>query len=338
MECLQLSWGQILSHGDFDTYFNLLKLLLARFGCIIHRAYPNVDNNSVLDDPQYMTPIPSDREEGLFITTRKYIRQMVSIFLALFRAIYIISSAEIAPTVSDDIQGMIKAAFKGHHIESSMDFFNHLQQVICLAPGMRLVYRTNFAGMYNDISQVVYFHHPKFSKQPQLKLHDILMSSLNTLPLVTQLFPQIQVYYDDDSTIPFLTDLQRAFFYSQNRGREATKAADLANIDEYVQKKMEERVEQMSGKERGEDVKKEDCDRYAWLICCSSVFLIDIARGRLYGSYDQSIIPLIACMARDQNATIGKSLEEEFQDPQSFLSNKTLKMDLATSHGHVFLV
>lgn len=328
-----MSWGQILSHGDFDTYFNLLKLLLARFGSIIHRAYPNVDNNSVLDDPQYMTQIPSDKEEGLFITTRKFIRQMVSIFLALFRAIYIISSAEIAPSVPEEMQGMIKAAFKGHHIESSMDFFNHLQQVICLAPGMRLVYRTNFAGMYNDISQVVYFHHPKFSKQPQLKLQDILMSSLNTLPLVTQLFPQIQVYYDDDSMIPFLTDLKRDYFYSQNRGREATKEADLANIDEYVQQKMEP----TRGEER-QDVKKEDCDRYAWLICCSSVFLIDIARGRLYGSYDQSIIPLIACMARDQNASIGKSLQEEFQDPQSFLSNKTLKLDLATSHGHVFLV
>lgn len=152
---MQLSWGQILSHGDFDTYCSLLKALFARFGYIIHRAYPNVDN-SVLDDPQYMTQIPSDNEESVFfITTRKFIRQMVSIFLALFRAIFIISSAEIAPVVSEEMHAMIKAAFKNHHVESSLDFFNHLQQVICLAPGMRLVYRTNFAGMYNDISQVM---------------------------------------------------------------------------------------------------------------------------------------------------------------------------------------
>ena len=26
--------------------------------------------------------------------------------------------------------------------------------MVQLAPGMRLVYRTNFAGMYNDVSQV----------------------------------------------------------------------------------------------------------------------------------------------------------------------------------------
>jgi hypothetical protein len=35
-----------------------------------------------------------------------------------------------------------------------MDFYNVLQQMVTLAPGLRLVYRTNFAGMYNDISQV----------------------------------------------------------------------------------------------------------------------------------------------------------------------------------------
>jgi hypothetical protein len=27
--------------------------------------------------------------------------------------------------------------------------------MLCLAPGMRLVYRTQFAGMYNNVSQVL---------------------------------------------------------------------------------------------------------------------------------------------------------------------------------------
>jgi hypothetical protein len=82
VECMQLSWGQVLSHGDFETYYKVLKRLFARFGHIIHHAYPSVDN-IVLDDPQYITQIPST--SGLFITTRKYIRQMVCVFLALFR-------------------------------------------------------------------------------------------------------------------------------------------------------------------------------------------------------------------------------------------------------------
>ena len=89
VECMQLSWGQVLSHGDFQMYYKVLKKLFARFGHIIHRAYPNVDNNTVLDDPQYITQIPSTT--GLFITTRKYIRQMVCVFLALFRYLNLIS-------------------------------------------------------------------------------------------------------------------------------------------------------------------------------------------------------------------------------------------------------
>jgi hypothetical protein len=86
VECLQLSWGQVLCQGDLDSCRQVLKLLFARFGSIIHRAFPKSDN-TVLDDPQYITQIPSENEEedGLFITTRKYIRQMVCIFLALFR-------------------------------------------------------------------------------------------------------------------------------------------------------------------------------------------------------------------------------------------------------------
>lgn len=99
----------------------------------------------------------SQESKPLFITTRKYIRQMVCIFLALFRALFIIERAEVAPEVSGDSHKTIQAMLKQHHVESSMDCFNEIQQIISLAPGMRLVYRTNFAGMYNDISQVIFF-------------------------------------------------------------------------------------------------------------------------------------------------------------------------------------
>jgi hypothetical protein len=87
LECLQLSWGQVLCNGEFEACYTVLKKLFTRFGCIIHYAYPNF-GVSDLDDPQYITQIPSssdNEEEAFFITTRKYIRQMVCIFVALFR-------------------------------------------------------------------------------------------------------------------------------------------------------------------------------------------------------------------------------------------------------------
>ena len=73
--------------------------------------------------------------------------------------------------------------------------------------GMRLVYRTNFAGMYNHVSQVVYFHYPRFSRKPHFELKKIPAAALHMLPIVTQLLPDIPVVYDDDSFVPGLMNV-----------------------------------------------------------------------------------------------------------------------------------
>ena len=104
-------------------------------------------------------------------------------------------------------QKMIAFSWQEHHLECSCDFFSTLQQMVQLAPAMRMVYRTDFSGMYNDVSQVVYFHYPQYHRQPQLPLADIPDSAVNCLPLLTQMLPHISVVYDDDDDIPGLTYL-----------------------------------------------------------------------------------------------------------------------------------
>ena len=91
-------------------------------------------------------------------------------------------------------------------MQASMDFFNSLQQMMHLAPGMRLVYRTNFSGMYNDVSQVIYYHFPKFARQPQKPLNEMPYSTMHLLPIVRELLPDIPIMYDDDSRIMGLTE------------------------------------------------------------------------------------------------------------------------------------
>jgi hypothetical protein len=80
LECLQLSWGNILSHCEWDNIAEVLRRLMARLGLISHHAFPEGD--PIIDDPQYTAPIPG---KALNITTRKYIRQMMCILLLLFR-------------------------------------------------------------------------------------------------------------------------------------------------------------------------------------------------------------------------------------------------------------
>ena len=133
---------------------------------------------------------------------RKFIRRMCCIFLMIFRTLEITTSAVVVPVASDSQVGIMRAAFREHHIECSNDFFAVLQQMVYLAPAMRLVYRMDFNGMYNDVSQVVFFHYPEYQRQSQLPLRLVVDNALNCLPLLTQLMPAVPVIYDDDDYIP----------------------------------------------------------------------------------------------------------------------------------------
>jgi len=195
LECMQLHWGQIV--GDKAP----LHAMMARLGFIVGQAFQTSKpedgyDGVVLDDPQHTTVLPQTQ---MSIISRKSLRQMICVLLGLARVQDIVQRSVAIPPQC--VQHVAKA-FKQHHVEASMDFFNGLQQMMRLAPGMRLVYRTNFSGMYNDVSQVIYFHFPKFARQPQRPLADIPNHSMNLLPLIHELVPDIPVTYDDDSLRP----------------------------------------------------------------------------------------------------------------------------------------
>ena len=56
VECLQLSWGCVLSHSELPSVLETLKRLMARLGHIVQYAYQESD--MILDDSQYLTSIP----------------------------------------------------------------------------------------------------------------------------------------------------------------------------------------------------------------------------------------------------------------------------------------
>lgn len=208
IECLQLSWGSVVGshehlHGRCAT---VLRLLMARAGDLARHAYGG--ESTPLDFTQYTTMLPHTRDangQAFYIVTRKYLRQLCCILVILFRTLHIISEAQVVPPVDDATASHIRGSFQEHHLECSGDFFSTLQQMVQLAPAMRLVYRNDFSGMYNDVSQVVYYHYPQYHRMPQLPLPNIPDSAINCLPLLTQLLPHVPVAYDDDDVIPGLT-------------------------------------------------------------------------------------------------------------------------------------
>ena len=150
IECLQLHWGPMLTESGAARSLEVLRALMARLGHIAHHAFPA--EGAVLDDPQHITALP-DRA-GWAVVSRKSLRQAICVLFSLLRVHYIVSSATPVAVASPEEISDIIEAMRQHHIESSQDIFSVLQQMVYLAPGQRLAYRTLFSGMYNSCSQV----------------------------------------------------------------------------------------------------------------------------------------------------------------------------------------
>jgi hypothetical protein len=223
----------------------------------------------------------NDNDVGrLGLLSRKSLRQSICVLLALLRVQRIVSRAVEAPPASAAEEHEVVCALRQHHIEASMDLFNDLQQMVHLAPGQRLAYRTAFHGMYNHVSQVVYFHHPRFCRGAQLDLARIPSSPLHMVPLVMQLLPEIALAYDDDAHVPGLTPSRRtannnsagaagasAGASAAANGDGASGGAAAANGDDAT-----------GGGEGGQRQKKQTQQKkgggWHWLVCCGAFFLL----------------------------------------------------------------
>lgn len=149
---------------------------------------------------------------------------------------------------------------------------------------------------------MVYFHNPKYARQPQLPLTELAQSAIHSLPLMTELFPDIKVYYDDDPFIPLLMDSPT----HDEEGR--TKGPNT--IQDFV---------------RPPPPAQRTRSSFAWLICCSSVFLLDLATGTLWVSPDSTLLPLMAL----------------FSDPAAAPQQQNApppRAHLSTAHGHITLL
>jgi hypothetical protein len=169
--------------------------------------------------------------------------------------------------------------------------------------------------------QVVYFHNPKFVRQPQLKLEEIVTTSVNALPLITKLFPDIKVYYDDDPEIPALTKLRSG---THQNGTSRTGVPDT--IQEFA--RPQRLVSQSERSGAGPQQKQ-----YAWLICCSSVFLIDMEAKLVWASPDDSLLPLVSLFLAPD------ALEEQGDEEEEHNNSSRRRMvDMSSAHGHVTLL
>jgi hypothetical protein len=175
-------------HADanFRAVTGLLDACLARFGHLASHPGPV----AVFDDASCTEPHTA---EGVCRLTKPALRRMLGGFLVMYRHLYLLSQAEEVDPEPHD------CGVRKHHMEASMDDFHLLCMSMRLPVAARLNYKQDFPGMYNHVSQVVYFHNPQYERLPRIPLDKVSAGDpMQVLPALCQLYPEISLAYEED--------------------------------------------------------------------------------------------------------------------------------------------
>jgi hypothetical protein len=154
-----------------------------------------------------------DSVDGLLRLNKICIRRFVNVFYILFRHIqFHKNSIYVNKTVIDS-----ELTIGIHQILSASDDFGVISMNWDLMPAAKLNYIHDFPGMYNSISQVVYFHDPKYNRRMQeRKKHDEYgkgtIEAVYMLPCIMQLYPEITLLYEEEA-IPTAQDGKTTFHW-----------------------------------------------------------------------------------------------------------------------------
>ncbi len=149
---------------------------------------------AAFDDPSCTEP----HAQGLMRLSRPGLRRLLGSFLVLYRHMDLLGRSRPAPKGADGGRG--DPGVRKHHVEASTDDFHLLCMNMLLPAAAKLNYKQDFPGMYNHVSQVVYFHNTQYERTPRAELEEILATGepMQALPAVCQIHPEIELAYEED--------------------------------------------------------------------------------------------------------------------------------------------
>jgi len=192
---LQVEWPEFLkrltinpnAQANLDAVIHLIDECAARFGVLCLYAY----QESVLDDLCSIQAAPGP--DGLYQINYECIRRTVCTFLIIYRHLHLLAVSKTVPGE------WVDCGISKYHIEASGDDFNTLCMHMALPVAAKLNYKHDDPGMYNHVSQAVFFHNPDYKRIPRVKLEDISTASVqHVLPALMQLHPAIGLKYEED--------------------------------------------------------------------------------------------------------------------------------------------
>jgi hypothetical protein len=198
LRMLQAEYGTIL-HFDqtvgYETDVDMTLLLLVVMQRLGDHLSEQVLTPADLEDDLYEL-VPGETE--WYIVSAHARRECFDILHVLMRLFFVLLDAESVEVDHELVVKYVKELSPFHHEASLHDFYNFSMVSDCL-PASILVYKQKFKEMFNDPSQVIYFHHPTYTRQRQVSFESITSFSapdINVLPIILQIKPDVPVFFE----------------------------------------------------------------------------------------------------------------------------------------------
>lgn len=199
---IQLNWTRLSIYTELRAS-EVLDACMARVGELAHLG-GGVD---ILNDQGSV----QDHNRGILSLTNTCIRRFLTVLLVLYRHLDLEKRCIRIGNDADIFDCKILL----HHVQASRDDFVDLAFHWSLMPAAKLNYMHDFPGMYNTVSQVVYFHDAKYV--PLIQNVDYANISVgradavHVIPAIRELYPSIGLVYDDVFMPAFCQGTENAF-------------------------------------------------------------------------------------------------------------------------------
>ena len=185
---VQLEWPEFLKRladnprpgESLKAVQGLVEECASRFGAFLGRAHPP----AVLDDVADTEPAQGGDMRSLTIGAA---RRMAGTLLVLYRHLHLMSACTTLPRAPREV------GLNRHHAEASTDTFYTWYMHFQLPVAAKLNYKHDFPGLYNSVTQVVYFHNSRYERPARDD-----RTPIHVLPSLCQVHPEIPVRFEED--------------------------------------------------------------------------------------------------------------------------------------------
>jgi hypothetical protein len=198
LRMLQVEYGTVL-HFDqtvgYETDVDMTLLLLVIMQRLGDHLAEQVRTPADLQEEVYEL---LTGETEWYIVGEQTRKECFDILHVLMRLFFVLLDAEPVEADNDLVERYVKELSPFQYEASLHDFYNFSMVSDCL-PSSILIYKHKFKEMFNDPSQVVYFHQPTYTRQRQVAFESIVSQSapdINVLPIILQIKPDVPVFFE----------------------------------------------------------------------------------------------------------------------------------------------